>query len=209
MKKTVGIILRENTSYYNEVPLYGFRREIIPFLRKYNINVIGIPVMFENDKEFGNIKEIIDFCDGIILPGGAQMNEVDYELTKYLYEIDKPTLGICLGMQIMGKTFHGKDREKIEDGKHNSSAEYVHNIILKKDSLLYSIIGEEKIKVNSRHRNQVPNTHLDAVAYSEDHVIEAIEDKNKKFFIGVQWHPESLTEDIYSNRLFDYFIKKL
>jgi len=50
---------------------------------------------------------------------------------------------------------------------------------------------------------------LDCVAYSEDNVLEAIEDKNKKFFMGIQWHPESLMEDTYSRRLFDYFIKIL
>ena len=56
---------------------------------------------------------------------------------------------------------------------------------------------------------QIPFTNLDCVAYSEDNILEAIEDKNKKFFLGIQWHPESLLEDIYSKRLFDYFIEKL
>lgn len=208
MKKTIGIILRECISY-KDTPLYGFKRELIPFLRKYDINIISIPVMFENDNEFDKIKEIIDFCDGIIFPGGANINNLDYKLIEYLYEIDKPTLGICLGMQIMGKTFNGKNRIKIENEKHNSDNQYVHNIIIKKDSLLYKIIGEEKIKVNSRHRNAIPYTNLDCVAYSEDNVLEAIEDKDKKFFLGVQWHPESLIEDVYSNKLFDYFIEKL
>lgn len=212
MKKTIGIILRERfiiSSQEEEIPVYAFRKDLLPFLRKYDINVISIPVMFENSNEFNQIKEIIDFCDGIIFPGGAGMKELDYELVKYLYEIDKPTLGICLGMQIMGKTFNGRKREKIEDEKHLSSDEYVHNIIIKKDSLLYKIIGEEKIKVNSRHRNRIPYTNLDCVAYSEDNILEAIEDKNKKFFMGVQWHPESLMEDVYSNKLFDYFIENL
>lgn len=210
MKKTIGIILRESISgENNDVPLYGFRRDLIPFLRKYDINVISIPVMFENDDEFNQIKEVIDFCDGIIFPGGAGIRDLDYKIMEYLYEIDKPTLGICLGMQIMGKTFNGRERIKIEGENHKSDDEYVHNIIIRKDSLLYKIIGEEKIKVNSRHRNQVPYTQLDCVAYSEDNVLEAIEDKNKKFFLGVQWHPESLLKDIYSKRLFDYFIEKL
>ena len=53
---------------------------------------------------------------------------------------------------------------------------------------------------------QIPFTNLDCVAYSEDNILEAVEDKNKKFFLGIQWHPESLLEDIYSKRLFDYFI---
>ena len=208
MKKTIGIILRE--CYKNDdIPIYAFRRDLLPFLRKYDVNVISIPVMFENPKEFSKIKEIVDFCDGIIFPGGAEMTDLDYQLMEYLYEIDKPTMGICLGMQIMGKTFNGKRRTKIEKENHASNDKYVHNIIIKKDSLLYQIMGQEKIKVNSRHRNQVSYTSLDCVAYSEDNVLEAIEDKNKKFFIGVQWHPESILEDVYSNKLFDYFIKKL
>lgn len=206
MKKTIGIILRENTSEYKEIPLYACRRDVIQFLKKYDINIVGIPIVFENKNEFEKIKEIIDFCDGIISPGGSKIYDIDYQIIEYLHQIDKPTLGICLGMQIMGKLFNGKVRTKVEDGKHCSEEEYVHNIIIKKDSLLYKIIGEEKIKVNSRHMRQIPYTNLDCVAYSEDNVLEAIEDKNKKFFMGIQWHPESLMEDVYTNRLFDYFI---
>lgn len=212
MKKTIGIILRERfiiSSQEEEIPVYAFRKDLLPFLRKYDINVISIPAMFENPNEFSKIKEIIDFCDGIIFPGGAEMSALDYKLMKYLYEMDKPTLGICLGMQIMGKAFSGKERIKIEGQNHCSDDKYVHNIIIKKDSLLYKIMGEEKIRVNSRHRNQVPYTNLDCVAYSEDNILEAIESRNKKFFIGVQWHPESLMEDVYSNKLFDYFIENL
>ena len=63
---------------------------------------------------------------------------------------------------------------------------------------MYKIIGEETIKVNSRHMRQIPFTNLDGVAYSEDNILEAIEDKSKKFFLGIQWHPESLLDDIYS-----------
>lgn len=209
MKKTIGIILRENISEYKEIPLYACRREVVQFLKKYDINIVGIPILFGDENEFGRIKEIIDFCDGVISPGGSKIYDIDYQIIQYLYEIDKPTLGICLGMQIMGKLFNGKVRTEIEDGKHCKEEEYVHNIIIKKDSLLHKIIGEEKIKVNSRHMKQIPYTDLDCVAYSEDNVLEAIEDPNKKFFMGIQWHPESLMEDKYSNRLFDYFIKIL
>ncbi len=179
---------------------------MIQFLKKYNINIIGIPIIFGNENEFDKIKETIDLCDGIISPGGSKIHDIDYKIVKYLHEIDKPTLGICLGMQIMGKLFNEKVRTKIESGKHYTEKEYVHNVRIKKDSLLYKIIGEETIKVNSRHKRQIPYTNLDCVAYSEDNVLEAIEDKSKKFFIGLQWHPESLIEDVYSNRLFDYFI---
>lgn len=70
-------------------------------------------------------------------------------------------------------------------------------------------MGKEKIKVNSRHGKCIPYTNLSQVAYSEDGIIEAIEDKGKRFFIGVQWHPESLMKDEYSNKLFSCFVKTL
>ncbi|MCI8759526.1 MAG: C26 family cysteine hydrolase domain-containing family [Clostridia bacterium] len=209
MKKTIGVIARENVSEYKQVPLYGIRRDVIQILKKYDVNVIMIPILFDSEEEFSKIKEIIDFCDGIISPGGSKIYDIDYKIIEYLHQIDKPTLGICLGMQIMGKLFNGKVRTKIEDEKHCSDEEYVHNVNIKKDSLLFRIIGEEKIKVNSRHMRQIPYTNLDCVAYSEDNVLEAIEDKTKKFFIGIQWHPETLMEDVYSNRLFNYFIEML
>lgn len=211
MKKTIGIISREYIAdyQYKEVKLYGFRKDLVPYLRKYNVNVISIPVVFENENEFEKVKEIVDFCDGIIFPGGSEMYDIDYKIIKYLYEMDKPTLGVCLGFQIMAKAFNGKDRVLIESGNHASEDKYVHNIRIEKDSLLYKIIGEEEIKVNSRHTKQVPYTELDCVAYSDDGILEAIEAKNKKFFMGIQWHPESLLDDIYSKRFFDYFIGSL
>lgn len=211
MMKTIGVILRQWKANYKEYPLYAVKTDLITFLRKYEVNVIAIPIVFENGDEFEKIKETIDLCDGIILPGGSGIKDIDYKITEYLYSINKPTLGICLGMQIIGKTFNGKIREKVENETHNSSEEYVHNIIINKDSLLYKILKETKIKVNSRHENYIPYIkQLESVAYSEnDNILEAVEDKNKKFFIGVQWHPESLIDDVYSNRLFDYFIKSL
>ena len=150
MKKTIGIILREYTSDYKDIKLYGFRQDIVPFLRKYEINIISIPVMFRNENEFDKVKEIVDFCDAIIFPGGSEMYNIDYKIIKYLYEMDKPTLGVCLGFQIMAKAFNGKDRVLIESGNHASEEEYVHNVTIKKDSLLYKIIGEENIKVNNK-----------------------------------------------------------
>ena len=81
-----------------------------------------------------------------------------------------------------------------------------HTINIKKNSKIYDIIQKEEITVNSRHKFGIKNTNLEITGYSND-VIEVIEDKTKSFFIGVQWHPESLNNDD-SKKLFDYFIKK-
>ena len=61
--------------------------------------------------------------------------------------------------------------------------------------------------VNSRHKDYVINTGL-SIGATCNGIIEEVEDKNKKFFVGVQWHPEDL-DDENSDKLFDYFINKL
>lgn len=51
------------------------------------------------------IKKLINFYGGIILQGGDNLYEIDKKIVKYLYDKDIPTLGICLGMQIMAISF--------------------------------------------------------------------------------------------------------
>lgn len=207
--KRIGIILRDYKSE-SKNNLYAVRDDLIVYLRKQNIEVICIPVVFENNiyEELERVKRTIAICNGIILPGGANEHEIDLEIVKYLYQNNIPTLGICLGMQLMSLTFEG-DIKKLSNNKHQSRAEYVHEVMIKEDSRLAHILKENKILVNSRHSEHITTTNLNIVAIANDLTIEAVEDPNKKFFIGVQWHPESLSNDIYSKRLFDYFIKIL
>ena len=62
--------------------------------------------------------------------------------------------------------------------------------------------------VNSLHSFAISNTSLDISAYSSDGIIESVESKNRKFFLGVQWHPELLDYE-YSKKIFKYFINCL
>ena len=204
--KTVGILLREWDLPNNSTGLYGIKRDLLRKLNNYEINVIGIPVDFQNST-LNKLIPVLDMCDGVVLSGGKDDFPIDKDIVRYLYDKDIPTLGICLGMQDMSATFNGEVLT-LDNNNHSSDNEYVHDVILDKTSKLYEIIQEERIKVNSRHHDYVKNTDLDIIAYSDDNVIEAVEDKEKRFFIGVQWHPESLN-DIYSERLFDEFVNSL
>ena len=83
---------------------------------------------------------------------------------------------------------------------------YVHSVIIDKNSKLYSIIGDVEITVNSRHSYHVPELDNTLVsARSSDGLIEGVELKDKNFILGVQWHPESNLEDKYSKKLFKAF----
>ena len=195
----IGIIGRKNEGKIT------FNQEIIDVINKYNCTPIGIIVDFNNDskKEFIKIKNLIDLCNGIILQGGSDYYDIDILITKYLYEKNIPTLGVCLGMQTMAMTFNGV-MDDIDN--HKSVNKYVHEININKNSKLYNIIKQNKILVNSRHKSYIVSTDLNISSTND--IIESIEDKNKKFFIGVQWHPESLMDE-NSILLFNSFFSSL
>lgn len=195
--KTIGIILRNFSE--NNKNFIGVREELINTFYKYDVNIIGIPI----GNDFNKTKELVKICNGVILSGGDYFLEQDFLLINYLYEENIPVLGICLGMQGIAKAFSNKNEININN--HLSDEMYVHYININKDSLLYKIVGRECILVNSRHKSAIIDTHINVSALSDDGVIEAVEDKSKKFFLGLQWHPESLNDE-NSKKIFDYFI---
>lgn len=193
--KYIGVIGRHND---NKIT---YNKEIIDVIYRYNCIPVCISLRFIEDykMEFNMIKPLLDICDGFILQGGSEFYNIDMLIVKYLYNKNIPTLGICLGMQTMACTFHGFLGNI---GNHNSTDKYIHSVTIDENSKLYQIINEKSIQVNSRHNQYVVETDLLKSSYSN--VIESIEDSSKKFFIGVQWHPESLM-DKYSILLFDSF----
>lgn len=153
-----------------------------------------------------NYKKVIDICDGIIFEGGDMIEQYDLEALKYIYDKDKPVLGICLGMQLMGLLFDG-ELKKVSN--HKKNLDYAHVVYIDKYSKLYDILKKDYLKVNSRHNDALKRTKLTTNSISSDNVIEGIEDKNKNFFIGIQWHPEDMIYDENSDKIFKYFIDKL
>ena len=180
----------------------NLREDLFKSFYNYDVNIIGIPIGIS----FNKIKKIVDMCDGIVLSGGDNFTKNDFLLVEYLYQKNIPTLGICLGMQSMAKYFSNQEEINIEN--HSTTNKYVHYINIDKNSLLYKILSNEKILVNSRHNSAIVDTKIFVSARSDDGVIEAVEDNNKKFFVGVEWHPESL-DDENTKKLFEYFVNKL
>jgi len=134
-------------------------------------------------------------------------------------ERQMPVLSICRGVQVMNVALGGSlyqdlpaqyQPEPIPLLPHRQTEEYekpTHPVMINPSSLLYQLVGETEIAVNSMHHQAVkriaPN--LTPVATAPDGVIEALEHHSLPFFLGVQWHPERL-EDEASKRLFAGFI---
>ncbi len=195
----IGIIGRKNDDKIT------FNKEIIDVIKKYDFIPLGIIVDFENnsDNEFIKTKPLIDLCSGIILQGGSDNYDIDIIITKYLHKNNIPTLGICLGMQTMAMAFNGNMGDI---NNHKSDKLYVHSVDINKDSKLYDILKKDKIIVNSRHKSYIINT--DLKVSGQANIIEAIEDNAKDFFIGVQWHPETLMDE-NSILLFNNFFSSI
>lgn len=197
MKPVIGIVSRPVISEdgHNMLGVYEDMYRVV-------INSGGIPigVLALEDSDFDMIK-----FDGLIFQGGDEKSEYENRYLEYAYKNNIPTLGICLGMQTMGEMFEGELYDVLG---HKSKKGYVHEVYINKNSKLYDIFKIDRIRVNSRHRMAIKGTNLDVSSISEDGVIEGIEDPGKKFFIGVQWHPESMVSyDKLQRGLFDYFIK--
>ena len=196
--KKIGIIVREFEE--NNKLFVGCRKDVLDTFLKYPVQIILIPI----NLSWEQILYLVCLCEGIVLTGGDHFVDNDFLLVQYLYEKDIPTLGICLGMQAMALSFGEYGEVNVENNHYLRT----HPVVIKKDSLLYNILESEQIIVNSRHKTGVQNTNLVISARAWDGVIEAVEGKNKRFFLGLEWHPESWANK-NSDLIFEAFIKSL
>ena len=160
-----------------------------------------------------DLKRVIDMCDGIVIPGTYKLYEYDKFIYKYALELDIPILCICGGMQLMGlvdndgvKDILIKNDTNIDHFKRGEK--YVHKVNVVENTLLKKIVNKDKLDVNSRHNYHLSKvSNLKVSAYSEDGLIEALEYPNKKFVLGIQWHPENMIDyDEYNKKIIESFI---
>lgn len=167
-----------------------------------------IPLTEQEEKD---LVCLLKKCDGIILQGGISSHNYEEFIAKYCYEKNIPLLGICAGYNNIIRGLGGK-AEKINDTDIHDRPDltYAHECeITDEDSLFAKIVKERKFKVNSVHTyvgTEIPKE-LSVVAISDDKQVEVVEAKDKRFFIGVKYHPELLVDiDEKQNDIFKEFI---
>ena len=171
-------------------------------------------------------------CDGLLLPGGGDMDPKFYGqaripacgepnllrdaaeplLLRAFLAADKPVLGICRGIQVMNAVLGGdlyQDIKPFEHLPHNGHWAKVHTVTVRRGTLLSRILGQDTVLVNSQHHQAVDRVApgFTLAALSKDGIVEAIEKPDARFCLGVQWHPEWLSDaDPAMQSLFDAFV---
>ena len=171
-------------------------------------------------------------CDGLLLPGGGDMDPKFYGqeripacgepnllrdaaeplLLRAFLAADKPVLGICRGIQVMNAVLGGdlyQDIKPFEHLPHNDHWAKVHTVTVRRGTLLSRMLGQDTVLVNSQHHQAVDRVApgFTLAALSEDGIVEAIEKPDARFCLGVQWHPEWLSNaDPAMQGLFDAFV---
>lgn len=182
----------------------------------------GADVKWIELEDIGRAVEETLTCDGLLLPGGADINpemygeeksekcgkpnetrdEAEPIIFRNFLDTNKPILAICRGIQLInvckgGTLFQDiKDVQKCKHMDFFSRSRSIHTVSIDKNSVLYGILQTEKINVNSMHHQAINRVgeKFQVAVESEDGFPEAIELQNHPFCIGVQWHPEHMSK---------------
>ncbi|MDQ4121837.1 MAG: gamma-glutamyl-gamma-aminobutyrate hydrolase family protein [Acidobacteriota bacterium] len=166
----------------------------------------GVPVHLSLLPRNDYNKTILSLVDGILLPGGADIDplrygeepkpglgtvsplrdENDLVILSLAEEMNIPVLGICYGMQLLnvyrgGGIVQDIEREIPNSLKHQQGEpreRLSHWINISEKSLLFKERGENKVLVNSHHHQAVERIgkNLFVSATASDGIVEAIED---------------------------------
>jgi putative glutamine amidotransferase len=188
----------------------------------------GAPVLVPSvDPE--TLTEILDRLDGIVFPGGADVEpsaygesvqpktEVnagldDLELPAACWAVrsEVPVLGICRGQQLINVAMGGSLVQHVEGHRQRASRhELSHRLRVESGSRLADALGATDIEVNSFHHQVVARLAdgLRAVAWSPEGIVEGLESPDHPWLVCVQYHPEDLLErHLPSQRLLESFV---
>ena len=196
------------------------------------------PVLLPLTGQRDVLETLIARIDGLLLIGGADVSperygeetlplcgdteprrdEKEFALCRLALERDLPILGICRGHEVLkcalGGTLYQDIAAQYGDAlKHpcyDTPGDQVHAVRVEPSSRLHAITGMDTLRVNSSHHQAVKalGEGLTVSARATDGLIEGIERPDRRFALGVQWHPETLSAHCpEAQALFNAFVE--
>jgi putative glutamine amidotransferase len=164
------------------------------------------------------IGETLDRLDGLLFSGGSDLDpelygqdphpetngivlerdRAEIALLRAALERDMPVLAVCRGSQVLNVALGGDLVQHLPDvigdekHKHTPGEFADHEVELEPGTRVQEILGDHA-PVKSHHHQGYGKlgTGLRESARAEDGTIEALEDPERRFAIGVLWHPEA------------------
>jgi putative glutamine amidotransferase len=194
----------------------------------------AIPLLIPPQPE--NAAELVRDLDGIVLAGGFDCDprlygeeqhptvetmddrrqQNDIALARAARERGIPTLGICLGLQVMNVAAGGSLYQDVGSQydttivhESDPSARLRHDVTIEKGTRLSKILAARELNVNSSHHQAIRNVGegLNVTAKAPDGIVEGLEDPRHPFYLGVQWHPEDMPGEGSAAALFGAFVE--
>lgn len=204
MKKLLLIQFRTGESEQHEQRCF---QRVAEEDAEFEINPIN---SLNPEVDWNNPQAILDEYDGVVLGGSGEFHftgnslsekEAQFEqaiknvtpLSKHLLKEDFPTLGICLGHQMLGYFLGTKTELDPSQAKAGS-----HTVLLleegKKDKVFMDI--PESFTAQYGHSGSLASLPKDSVLLANGTSCHNSAFRHKNNIYGVQFHPELNTEDM-------------
>ena len=165
------------------------------------------------------IEETLDALDGLLFSGGSDLDPDDVRpgpaprddrararsatsgelaLLGAALARDMPVLAVCRGSQVLNVARGGDLVQHLpevvgdERHKHTPGVFADHDVKVEAESKVGGLLGD-RAPVKSHHHQGFGRIGegLREVAWADDGTVEALEDPDKRFAVGVLWHPEA------------------
>jgi putative glutamine amidotransferase len=219
-RPTVGITAAtEKVSYgpWKEVPAVMSPERYVRAVQRAGGRALLLPPDPEDARD---PSEVLGLIDALLLTGGAgdlepalygqerhqetgpvheERDAYELALARAVLEHEVPTLGVCRGMQVLNLAYGGTIEQHVPDAvgheehRHTPGTFADHEVRLEPGSLAARAAGAELTAVKSHHHQGVREIGdgLRVTGWSTtDDLVEAVEDPQSKFVLGVLWHPE-------------------
>lgn len=173
-----------------------------------------IPPRVDADEELA--AQLLERLDGLVIAGGADVDPDRYAaprhpevqasrgdrdatelaLASVAGRTGIPLLGICRGMQVMAVAAGGVLEQHVPDrvGHVDHSPQVAvygeHVVETVPGTRLATVLGSRTDVPSYHHQAVLTHPGFDPAAWAPDGTLEAMEDPDAAFRIGVQWHPE-------------------
>jgi putative glutamine amidotransferase len=190
---------------------------LIPADYVYAVERAGGRALLVPPSEDG-VEETLEALDGLMFSGGSdldpglyhqepheetfgiheQRDRAELALLQAALERDMPVLAICRGSQVLNVARGGDLVQHLpevvgdEKHKHTPGSFSDHDVTLEEGTRLGSLLGD-RAPVKSHHHQGIGRLGqgLRVAAHAEDGTVEAVEDPDRRFAVGVLWHPEA------------------